>query len=189
MQSKTGATRGQRQSGASRRAPLRRLRGGRRALRLLLGRLGALAGPRLVELDAPLAVLGLLQRQPRAERAAAAALEARHGLLGEALLDELAGDRPVELLARLALPDDEPAARVLARPAREALAVLDDVVAADRARPEVRARDADVLELRVELGDRRAGEARDVAHELVARVGALLDQRQAPLPVAGQPRR
>ena len=33
--------------------------------------------PRLVELDAPLAVLALLEREPRAERAARAALEAR----------------------------------------------------------------------------------------------------------------
>ena len=46
-------------------------------LRLVaLGRLGALAGPRLVELDAPLAVLGLHQRELRAEGAAGAALEA-----------------------------------------------------------------------------------------------------------------
>ena len=55
-------------------------------------------------------------------------------------------------LARLALPDHEAAARVLARPAREALAVLDDVLPADRARAEVGPRDADVLELGVELG-------------------------------------
>ncbi len=44
-------------------------RGGRRLL-LGLGRLGALAGPRLVELDAPAALLGLHQRKLRAERAA-----------------------------------------------------------------------------------------------------------------------
>ena len=74
--------------------------------------------------------------------------------------DQLARDRHRELLAGLALPDHEAAARVLARPAREALAVLDDVVAADRAGPEVGARDAHVLELRVELGDRRRGRTR-----------------------------
>ena len=45
---------------------------------LLLGRLGALARPRLVELDAPLAVLALLEREARAERLARAALEAGH---------------------------------------------------------------------------------------------------------------
>ena len=39
-------------------------------LGLDLGRLGALAGPRLVELDAPLALGRLLERQARAERAA-----------------------------------------------------------------------------------------------------------------------
>ena len=42
---------------------------GRRLL-LGLGRLGALAGPRLVELDAPAALLALQQRKLRAERAA-----------------------------------------------------------------------------------------------------------------------
>ena len=55
------------------------------------------------------------------------------------LRDQLAGDRRRQRLARLALPDHEPAARVLAPPAGEALAVLDDVVAADRAGAEVRA--------------------------------------------------
>src|SRR2546423_2198767 len=163
-----------------------RLGGG---LLALLGRLGPLARPRLVELDAPLAVVALLQRETRAERPAAAALEAGHRLLGVAALDELAGDRGAEVLARLGLPDDEAAARVLARPAREALAVLDDPVAAHRAGAEVHARDADVLELGVELGDGRAGEAGDVLHEAVARVRALLDERQAPLPLARQPRR
>src|SRR3954470_24477114 len=153
--------------------------------RLLLGRLGALAGPRLVELDAPLAVLGLHQRQPRAERAAGAALEAGDGLLRTAAGDQLAGDRDRQRLAGLGLPDHEPAAGILARPAREALAVLDDVVAADRARPEVGARDAHLLELRVELGDRAAGELRDVGHELLALLVAVLDLRQPVLPVAG----
>ena len=96
-----------------------------------------------------------------------AALEAGHRLVGAPGLDQLAGDHGRQLLARLALPDHEAAARILARPARVALAVLDDVVAADRARAEVGARDAHVLELRVELADRRAGELRDVAHELL----------------------
>src|SRR3954470_3660462 len=167
----------------------RRRRIRRRALgRLLLRRLGALARPRLVELDAPLAVLGLHQREARAERAPAAALEAGHRLLGAAGRDELARDCRGHLLARLRLPDDETAARVLARPARVALAVLDDVVAADRARAEVRARDADVLERRVERPDGLAGELRDVAHEPLATLLAALDERQPALPVAGQRR-
>src|SRR2546430_473251 len=78
---------------------------------LLLGRLGALARPRLVELDAPLAVLALLDRQPRPERPAVARLEARDRFDGAAVLHQLAGHRGRELLAGLALPDHEPAAR------------------------------------------------------------------------------
>src|SRR5215211_7345747 len=90
---------GERPSGAPRRwsrpnaGPLRRRRRVRRARArialggLLLRRLGALARPRLVELDAPLAVVGLHERQARAERAAAAALEAGHRLLGAARRD------------------------------------------------------------------------------------------------------
>ena len=91
------------------------------------------------------------EREPRAERLARAALEARDRARRAPRGDQLAGDRGRQRLAGLALPDHEAAARVLARPAREALAVLDDVVAADRARAEVGARDADVLELGVEL--------------------------------------
>src|SRR4051794_40183285 len=163
--------------------------GSLRLLAGLFGRLGALLGPRLVELHAPLALVGLLQRELGPERAPRAALEARDLLLGEAALDELARDRRAEVLARLRLPDDEAAARILARPARVALAVLDDVVPADRARAEVRARDAHVLELGVELVHGRVGEARDVAHELPAGLAAVLDVGQALLPVAGQPRR
>src|SRR6185312_1439609 len=121
-------------------------------------RLGALARPRLVELDAPLAVVGLHQRQARAERASRAALEAGHRLLDAALLDQLAGDRDRQRLAGLGLPDHEHAAGILARPAREALAVLHDVASADRARAEVGPRDADLLELGVELLDRPARE-------------------------------
>ena len=46
--------------------PERRSPASRAAARLIsLGRLGPHARPRLVELDAPLAVLGLLQREPR----------------------------------------------------------------------------------------------------------------------------
>ena len=101
--------------------PLRTARGtrGLGRLRLLaLGRLGALAGPGLVELDAPAALFGLHQRELGAEGAAGAALEAGHGLLGAALGDQLAGDRRRQRLARLALPDHEAAARILARPSR-----------------------------------------------------------------------
>src|SRR5215211_810397 len=124
------------------RAPRRGNSGGGRGLRRLgrfvglLGRrrLGALTRPWLVELDPPLAVLALLQRQLRAERAARAAAEARHRLGGLARGDQLAGHGHRELLARLALPDHEAAAWVLARPARVALAVLVDVAPADRAR-------------------------------------------------------
>ena len=161
----------------------------RRGLALDLGRLGALARPRLVELDAPLALGRLLEREAGTERAPGAALEARHRLRGLAGRDQLARDRHRQLLAGLALPDHEPAARVLARPARVALAVLDDVVAADGAGAEVRPRDADVLELGVELGDGRLGEVGDVAHEALARLLALLDLGQPALPVAGQARR
>src|SRR5215216_4223847 len=103
------------------RAPRRGDSGGGRRLRRLgrfvgLGRrrLGALARPWLVELDPPLAVLALLQRQLRAERAARAAAEARHRLGGLARGDQLARNRNRELLARLALPDHEAAARGLA---------------------------------------------------------------------------
>src|SRR5579875_2018410 len=154
--------------------------------RLGVGRLGALACPRLVELDAPATLLGLLQRQPGAERLARATLEARHRPCGAPGLDQLLGDGHRKLLTGLALPDHESAARVLARPARVALAVLVDVVAAHRTRPQVRARDADVLELGVELGDGRLGEFDDVAHERLARVRPGLDLGQPALPVAGE---
>src|SRR3954452_13451683 len=165
---------------------------GRRTGRLLLGRLlglglrrlEPLAGPRLVELDAPLAVIGLHERQARTERAPAAALEPGDGPGGAPGRDELLGHGRREVLAGLALPDHEPAPRVLARPAREALAVLDDVVAADRARAEVGPRDADVLELGVQLADGRPGELGDVLHELAPRLLATLDLAQALLPVA-----
>ena len=103
------------------------------------------------------------------------------------------GDGRRQVLARLGLPDDEAAARVLAAPAGVALAVLDDVVAADRARPEVGARDPDVLELGVELADRGAGELRDVGHERLAlsarpprsRPGAAPSRRSATARSAG----
>src|SRR5690242_12578071 len=135
-----------------------------------LGRLGALLGPRLVELDAPARVLvaALLQRQPRPERPPRSPLEAGHRRRREALLDELARRGRGELLARLRLPDDESAAGVLARPARVALAVLDDVAPADRTRAEVRARDAHVLERGVEDADGLTRELGDVLHELLA---------------------
>ena len=95
-------------------------------------------------------------RKERPERP----LKPATGALRAARGDQLARHRGGQRLAGLGLPDHEAAARVLARPAREALAVLDDVVAADRARPEVRARDAHVLELLVE---RRARSRRRTA--------------------------
>src|SRR5689334_2574388 len=62
-----------------------------------LGWLGPLLRPRLVELDAPFAVLGLLQRQPCAEALARSALEAGHGLLRATRLDQLARNRDGQL--------------------------------------------------------------------------------------------
>src|SRR4051794_10937980 len=88
--------------------------------------LEALLRPRLVELDAHPALLVLDERQACAEGPARATLEPGHRLLGLAARDELLGDRRRQVLARLGLPDDETAARVLAAPARIALAVLDD---------------------------------------------------------------
>src|SRR4029077_12052637 len=111
--------------------------------------------------------------------------KARDGAGGIAGLDQLAGDADGQLLAGLALPDDEAAAGVLAGPAGVALAVLHDRVPADGARAEAGAGDADVLELCVEVPDGLAGEAGDVVHEAFARVLPLLDLAQAMLPVAG----
>src|SRR3954469_20677269 len=146
---------------------------GRRLHLVGLGLLEALLGPRLVELDAHPAFLVLDQRQARPERPPRPALEAGDRLLGLAARDELLGDRRRQVLARLGLPDHEAATRVLAAPARVALAVLDDVAAADRARPQVGPRDADVLQRRVEHLDRLARERGDVGHEALARVLAL----------------
>src|SRR5205085_8946181 len=137
----------------------------RRGLLLRLRRLRAGFRPRLVELDSPLPVLGLRQREPRPEALTGPAFEARHRLLGATGLDQLARDRYRQLLARLRLPDHESAARILTRPARVALAVLHDVAAAHRARAEVGAGDPDVLELGVELGDGALGELDDVPHD------------------------
>src|SRR3954452_15020226 len=90
---------------------------GRRSLHLVgLGLLEALLGPRLVELDAHPALFVLHQREAGAERAARAALEAGHRLLGLAAGDELLGHGGRQVLARLGLPDHEAAARVLAAP-------------------------------------------------------------------------
>src|SRR4051794_35134400 len=159
---------------------------GRRLHLVGLGLLEALLGPRLVELDAHPALLVLHQRQARPERAPRPALEPGDRLLGLAARDELLGDRRRQVLARLGLPDDEAATRVLAAPAGVALAVLDDVAPADRARAEVGPRDPHVLELGVELADGRPGELGDVGHELLAVLLAGLDLGQPPLPVAGE---
>src|SRR5262249_48603992 len=156
-------------------------------LRLGVRGLGALPRPLLVELHAPFAVLGLAQRQARAEVAPAAAAKAGYLIGGVARLDQLARDRDRQLLARFGLPDHKAAAGILARPARIALAVLGDLAPAHRARPELGPRDPHVLQLLVELGDGLPGEAGDVAHEVLARVLAALDLAQAMLPAAGQP--
>src|SRR5262249_54505410 len=94
-----------------------------------------------------------------------------------------------QLLARFGLPDHEAAARILARPARIALAVLDDLVPAHRTRPELGPRDPHVLQLLIELPDGLPGKACDVAHEVLARVLPALDLAEAMLPAAGQTRR
>src|SRR3954454_23022888 len=80
--------------------------------------------PCLIELHPPLALLALLQRKLGTEGTAAAPLEAGDGLRRPPRRDELLGDRERQRLARLRLPDDEATAGILARPAREALAVL-----------------------------------------------------------------
>src|SRR6516165_10552000 len=141
--------------------------------------LGALPRPLLVELDAPFTVLGLAHRQAGAEVAAAATAEAGHLIGGVARLDQLARDRNRQLLARFGLPDHEAATGILARPARIALAVLGDLVPAHRARPELGPRDPHVLQLLVQLPDGLPREARDVAHEVLARVLPALDLAQA----------
>src|SRR5215210_1918362 len=169
---------------------------------LLLGLpLGRLLRPVLVELDAPLALVGLLQPELGPEGAPGARPETGDGLLrasyarilaglarGAQRFDQLLRHRHGEALARLPLPDHEAAPWVLARPARVALAVLGDLPAADRARPELGALDLDALQL-VELLDRLGRELLDVAHERRPRVAAVLDQAQAPLPAPGQLRR
>src|SRR6185436_11019710 len=98
--------------------------------------------------------------------------------------DQLLGDRYRQRLPRLLLPYHEPAAGVLARPARVALAVLGDLAAADRAGAQLGALDLDALQL-VELLDRLGRELLDVVHERRSRIATVLDQAQPALPVAG----
>src|SRR5207244_1997378 len=103
--------RGARPSAVSGRGGLALTRSGRGALadgrdlgpgiRLGLGRLGPLAGPVLVELDAPFAVLALAQGELGAEAAAAPSPEAGDGALGVALFDQFARDGDRQLLAGL----------------------------------------------------------------------------------------
>src|SRR5271166_5798106 len=125
----------------------------------------------------------------RAEAPPAASAKARHRLCGVSRLDQLAGHRERQLLARFGLPDHKAAAWIVARPAGVALAVLDDLVAAHRARAEPGARDPHVFQRLVELFDRLAREPRDVAHEPRARILAPLDLPQPLLPAARQPGR
>src|SRR5215213_11910960 len=177
-----------------------RLRGAGVRLRPLLLRLagGRLLRPFLVELDAPLALVGLLQPQLRAEGPPGARAEAGDRLLGASYarliarltgdpqrLDQLLGHRYGQRLPRLLLPDHEAAAGVLARPARVALPVLGDLASADRAGAELRALDLDALQL-VELLDRLGRELLDVLHERRARVAAALDQPEPVFPAAGE---
>src|SRR4029079_1753750 len=100
-------------------------------------------------------------------------------------LDQLLRHSDRQRLAGLALPDHEPAAGILARPARVALAVLADLAPADRAGAQLGPLDLDALEL-FELLDGLVGELGDVAHERLATVLALLDQPEPLLPAAGQ---
>src|ERR1019366_8375146 len=125
----------------------------------------------------------------RTEAASAAPAEARHRPLGVARLDQFARERDWQRLARFALPDHEPTARIVASPARVPLAVLDDLVPAHRARSKLRARNPHVFERLVELFYRLLSEARNVTHEGLARILAPLDLPQPLLPAAGQPRR
>src|SRR4051794_1191954 len=94
------------------------------AVRGCLGR--RLLRPLLVEVDAPLALVVLLELELRAESSARAALEAGHGLLGTARAGLLAAlarvlerrhqllhDRRRQVLARLLLPDHESAPGVV----------------------------------------------------------------------------
>src|SRR5438128_2223723 len=94
--------------------PTNRSRGGRRLLRLGfdLGWLRALPRPWLVELHAPLTLLGLHQRQAGTEGAAGATLEPCDRFIGAPRPDQLTGDRNRKLLARFGLPDHESAAGV-----------------------------------------------------------------------------
>src|SRR3954454_13230530 len=178
------------------------LRLGRR--RLLLGRRlrpGPLR-PLFAKADPPLAFLVLLELELGPECAARApaetrdlALRATDRRLVAALdrlaqaLDQLLDDRRSQRLAGLVLPDHEATARVLARPARVALAVLDDVAPADRARAEVGPLDLDVLQVPVKPLDNGVDELGRVVDELLARFLAVLDLVETPLPVARQLRR
>src|SRR5207244_12984913 len=83
-----------------------------------VGWLRALAGPLLVELHPPFALLALAEGEAGPERAAAAPAKARDGARGVAALDQLPCDGDRQRLARLGLPDHEAAAGILARPAR-----------------------------------------------------------------------
>src|SRR5690349_5550466 len=108
--------------------------------------------------------------------------------VGLALLEQLAGLGRRDRAALLLLPDDEPAARLLAAlPRRAAVraAVLADDAVAVRARPDLGSERSHVLggELAEILDDRRR-ELADVAHELIACAGAALDVREPLLPPA-----
>src|ERR1700682_1848723 len=92
-------------------------RSGGLGLCLGLGGLGALPGPLLVELHPPFSVLRLAPREVGPEAASAAAAEPGDRAGGVTGLDELSRDGDRQLLARLGLPDHEPATRALARPA------------------------------------------------------------------------
>src|SRR3954447_11423888 len=153
--------------------------------------------PLLVEVDAPLVLFVALELELGAERPSRAAAEARDLLLGATYrrlvaaldrlaqrLDQLLDDRGSEGLAGLVLPDHEAAARIIARPTRVALAVLDDVLAAHRTRAEVGALDLDVLQVAVEPLDDVVDELGCVLDEALARVLAALDLVEPRLPVA-----
>src|SRR5205085_3292256 len=150
-------------------------------------RLDSLGGPsRELELDLALAI----QDETRAKRFAVSGTEAGQNLTRPSLLKQLPRDLGRERPAGHALPDHEAAARLFAAlPARAAVGarVLADRLAATRARAELDALGPELLTVESgDLLDRRAGEALDLLHELLAVAGAVLDVGEPLLPAARQ---
>ena len=107
---------------------------------------------------------------------------------GPQALDQLLGDGDGRFLPAFFFQMTKPQPGSSRDQHEIALAVLGDLAAADRARTELGALDLHALQL-VQLLHRLGGERGDVLHEGRTGVLALLDQPQAPLPVAGELRR